>query len=238
MNNVVALDVVLPVYNEEKCLEIVLWELYREIQPKVPMRFIISEDGSTDRTKAILYDLRHKLPIELLTGARRMGYSQAMIQALKKTTAPYVLCIDSDGQYNPKDFWKLWNRRTQSSVVIGNRKRRVDSALRIFLSRLFYLSFYSLFTKGVHDPSCSFILMRSRVPEKLTPILGLTNEGFWWEFMARVKQYGFTVTECVVRHRARRDGVTKVYAMARLPSIAWRHMLAMIHIAQSGPKDR
>lgn len=230
MNNAIALDVVLPVYNEEKSLETVLWELYREIYPKVPMRFIISEDGSTDRSKVILRALRHKLPITLLTHPTRRGYSYAMKHGLQKARAPYVLCIDSDGQYDPKDFWKLWNARQKYDIVVGYRKPRVDSWMRLLMSRVSYLCFRPFFPKNIHDPSCSFVLFRQEVAQVLHPVLGLTNQGFWWEFMVRAAQFKLRMSERVVRHRARFAGNTKIYSFVYLPKIVLRHVVAMVRV--------
>ena len=229
------LDVVLPVYNEEKSLKAVLLALYDEIHPKVSMRFIISEDGSTDRTLAILYDLCTILPMELLTHDSRMGYSSAMKRVFRKVQAPYVLCVDSDGQYDPKDFWKLWSARDKSDIVTGYRKHRVDSKLRLFLSRACYLCFRPFFPKNIHDPSCSFVLFRKEVAQALVPTLGLTNEGFWWEFMIRAKQHGLRVSEQAVHHRARFAGNTKIYTYLYIPGIVLRHIVAMFRTILSRP---
>ena len=229
------LDIVIPVHNEAEVIERVVTELYREIGKTLDVRFIISEDGSTDNTKDILKKLSLRIPMTLLINERRIKYSKALIRGLREVQSPFVFCIDSDGQYNAKDFWKLWEARQDADVVIGFRKHRADSLERLVMSRIFYYCFYSLLPKNIHDPSCSFILMRSEVPKKMMSKLGLTNEGFWWEFMARVRQFGFKASEHGISHKARVGGGTKVYTILHIPRIALSHVVAMIKIAFTKP---
>lgn len=231
MNKKIDVDIVMPVYNESEGIASVIQALYREIHPRLHTRFIISEDGSTDNTKEILWRVRRRIPMTLLTNTKRIGYSQGMLRGLRVVKAPFVLCVDSDGQYDPKDFWKLWNARMDSDVVIGYRKKRNDSFVRVVMSRMFYYCFRFLFPRDVHDPSCSYILFRKEVMQQLVPILGLTNEGFWWEFMARVKQHGFVVQERIIRHSMRKKGATKIYSFIHIPAIAVRHIVAMTRVA-------
>ncbi|MBP9813936.1 glycosyltransferase family 2 protein [Candidatus Woesebacteria bacterium] len=235
MKHPIELEIIMPVYNEEDGIASVILSISQEIGNRIRFRFVISEDGSTDKTRAILQKLSRKVPMILLTESERAGYSQGVLRALRVSRAPFVCCVDSDGQYDPKDIWKLWNARNKSDVVIGNRIMRRDSVFRVVMSRLFYYSFYFLFPKNIHDPSCSYILFRQEVARTLVNVLGLTNEGFWWEFMARVKQYGYSVREQRVSHFARQEGYTKIYSLVHLPKIVIQHVIAMVRVAKSRP---
>ena len=46
------LEVLLPVHNEAETIEATIREIYAEFSPKLRMRFIVSEDGSTGRHQA------------------------------------------------------------------------------------------------------------------------------------------------------------------------------------------
>lgn len=227
------LDIIMPIYNESASIKEVITRLFAEITIKLRIRFVLCEDGSIDQTKEILRRLQQTIPMKLITSNTRHGYSRALLSGMKSVTAPYVLCIDSDGQYSPKDFWKLWKVRENGDVVVGYRKRRSDPWPRKIMSQVFYFCFRSLFPKNIHDPSCSFVLMRRSILQQIVPTLGLTNEGFWWEFMARARQYGFIVHECEVEHKPRQSGKTKVYSAKDLPRIAYTHIIAMIQIGLS-----
>jgi len=156
------IQVILPVHNEEECIESVLTEIYSELSPRLAIEFIISEDGSQDRTKEILQDLSQRFPMQLILGENRKGYSQAVIDGLKTASSDYVFALDSDGQFSPKDFWKLYEKIGSCDVCIGWRKPRMDSFLRKSTSKFFKAIYQMLFHVPVHDPSCVFFTHKER----------------------------------------------------------------------------
>jgi hypothetical protein len=64
------------------------------------------------------------------------------------------------------------------------------------------------------------------------------QQGFWWEFVARVYRRGFSVREIPVHHRSRSAGRTQVYRLSRLPSIAYHHLAALFKIRSQTRKKR
>lgn len=224
------LEVLLPVHNEGESIEATLREIHAEISPRVRMRFLVCEDGSRDNTREVLQGLTRELPIDLHAGPERKGYSRAVRDGMRLMRAPWLLCLDSDGQCDPKDFWAFWETRDRSPVLAGHRVHRADTWLRRYQSRLF-LQFYRLFF-GVplHDPSCPFVLVRKDVVDRIAPEMGEMQQGYWWEFQARIHRRGYPILEIPVRHRLRRAGVTQVYHLRKLPGIGWRHFIALFRI--------
>lgn len=225
-----ALEVLLPVHNEAETIESTIREIYEVLSPRVAPRIIICEDGSVDDTKQVLRHLRQLFPIKLIMSDERKGYSRAVIDGMKSLEAEYLLCLDSDGQCDPKDFGKFWEGRGRQDVAIGRRVKRVDSLLRRVLSRTFYLVYQLFYRVPVHDPSCPFVLARKHVIESVVSELGEMNQGFWWEFTARVHRRGFSVREIPVNHRGRSAGKTQVYRLNRLPVIGYQHFVALFKI--------
>ena len=123
----------------------------------------------------------------------------------------------------------FWSVRTQSDVTIGWRVRRADSRLRKLMSRTFYRIYQLVYHVPAHDPSCPYVLMKKRVADQLVNEIGAMQQGFWWEFVARVHRYGFSIRELPVRHR-HRSGMTQVYRFRKLPGIGWRHFIALFNI--------
>ena len=224
------LEILLPVHNEAASIERTIREIYEIISPVVPFRFIICEDGSTDGTQDILTGLANTFSMTLFTGEARKGYSQAVVTGMRALTSPYLLCLDSDGQCDPKDFVRFWDTRRKSDVTIGWRVNRADTVLRRLMSRTFYRIYQSFYRTPVHDPSCPFILVRKSVVEKLVPELGVMQQGFWWEFVARAHRRRFSISELPVHHRLRSAGMTQVYKLRKLPGIGWRHFMALFRI--------
>jgi glycosyltransferase involved in cell wall biosynthesis len=223
-------QIVLPVHNEEKCIEAVVREIYDEISARVPVEFIICEDGSKDKTKEILQKLSHEIPMKLVMSYARKGYSQAIIDGFKEVTADYVLVIDSDGVYSPKDFWKFYEQKENYDIIIGWRKLRMDTTLRRLLSWGFKQVYQTLLYVPVHDPSCGFLLVKKNVIKAVLNDLGILNQGFEWEFVARVYGKGFNIKEIPVKHKERLAGTTKVYQMRNLTGIAISHVSGLFQI--------
>jgi len=101
------LEVLLPVHNEADSIEGTVRELYDKLSPQVLLRFLICEDGSVDNTKEILCRLSEAIPMRLILSKERKGYSRAVKDGMTALEAPYLLCLDSDGQCDPKDFAKF-----------------------------------------------------------------------------------------------------------------------------------
>ena len=91
------LEVLLPVHNEGECIRQVLDELHAEFSKQVNVRFIVSEDGSKDNTRDVLSEAAKSIPMQLIMGPERKGYSKAVMDGMALLEAPYILCLDSDG---------------------------------------------------------------------------------------------------------------------------------------------
>lgn len=225
-----ALEVLLPVHNEAESIEATVREIYEEISPQAAMRFIIAEDGSTDGTKAVLQRLATTYPMKLLMAEERKGYGPAVVDGMRESEAPYLLCLDSDGQCDPKDFGQFWDHRDDLDLLVGCRIHRRRSLGRKAASLAFYSLYRLILRVPVHDPSFCYILARRNVVERILPELGEMKEGFWWEFDARAFRRGFKVGELPVNHRDRLAGQTRVYRLSKLPGIGFRHCVAIFKI--------
>lgn len=224
------LDVLLPIHNEGESIAATVKEIYEELKPFVRVRFILCEDGSRDNTKQVLTELAMEVPAALFLSEGRKGYSRAVRDGMMQQEAPYLLCLDSDGQCDPKDVRKFWNVRDTADVLLGWRVDRADTWMRKTMSRTFYLAWKVLYRCSLHDPSCPFMLARREVIQELWPQMGAMQQGFWWEFTARAHRFGFSIRELPVHHRDRAAGVTQVYRLKKLPGIGYRHVVALFKI--------
>jgi glycosyltransferase involved in cell wall biosynthesis len=220
----------MPVHNEGGAIERTLREWYAELSPAVDLRFVIAEDGSRDNTKEVLRKLEHEFPMHLDLVEHRRGYAGAVVAGMRATNSPQVLVVDSDGQCDPKDFWRFWEKRENFDVIIGRRLNRRDPLARKLMSRCFGFLHRMLFHATVHDPSCPYLLIRRPVLDKLLPALGSLREGFWWEFVARASRAGVRFGELPVGHRDRAAGKTVVYRPSQIPDIAWRNGVGLLKI--------
>ena len=224
------LEVLLPIHNESESIAATIREIYEVLGPLVRVRFILCEDGSADNTQEVLNAIATEVPAKLFLSDTRKGYSRAVRDGMMQQEAPYLLCLDSDGQCDPRDFKKFWDIRDSADILIGWRVDRADTWMRKLMSRSFYHVWRVLYRCPIHDPSCPFVLARRAVIQELWPQMGAMQQGFWWEFTARAKRLGLSIGELPVHHRARAAGVTQVYSLKKLPGIGYRHGIALFKI--------
>jgi dolichol-phosphate mannosyltransferase len=220
-------EVLLPVHNEGASIEETLRGMQGELSGWAKVGFIVCEDGSKDNSKEVLRRLAAEMPLRLNLSDARKGYSKAMREGMMMVEADYLLCLDSDGQCDPKDFPKFWNHRESADVMIGWRQKRADTLMRRAFSRFFYLIYQAAFRTPVHDPSCPYVLFRREVAHQLAQDLGEMQEGFWWEFVACAHRRGYRIVEFPVNHQLRSAGKTQVYKWRKMPGIFFRHVAAI-----------
>jgi glycosyltransferase involved in cell wall biosynthesis len=224
------IQVVMPAHNEADCVESVITEIYEELAQRLRVEFIVCEDGSADGTKEILRDLSQRIPMRLIMGDERKGYSRALIDGLKASTADFVLCLESDGQYSPSDFWEFHRNREDYDISIGWRKPRMDTFARKLMSASFGCVFRALFCCPLHDPSCAFMLIKRQVIAGMIEEMGLLMEGFQREFIAHAQTEGLRIREIPVRHRHRRSGGTKAFPLTRIPRAAASNLAGLLRL--------
>ena len=228
------LSVILPVYNEKKIIEGVLKE-WTALLTKKNLRytFIICQDGSTDGTKELLSKIKKKNKIVLNQNKKRRGYGKAVIDGINAAKSKYILCIDSDGQCDPKDFIKFWKNKDTTDILIGWRKNRADETRRKIFSNSFKIMFFLLFPIKIHDPSAPFVLFRKKAILPYTKYLTYLQEGFWWGFIGACVKKGLTIKELTINHRKRISGQTQVYHINKIPSIALRNGIGLLKLRVS-----
>jgi len=224
------LQVILPVHNEAAGITATLEEWYAQLSPLASFQFIVAEDGSKDNTREVLQHLAARLPLLLNFSDKRRRYAGAMLAGMRQSVAPYVLAVDADGQFDPKDFLKFWQLRHDVPFLIGWRQTRADVWPRKLMSWTFKMFHHSLFATSLHDASCGYVLMTRATVLALLPHLGKVPEGFWLEVTAIAKKKGIPLAEIPINHRPRATGTTVVYKLWRLPAIAWRNAIGLLSI--------
>ena len=191
--------VLMPIHNEAETIEQCVAEFYNVVSPKMPLELVLSEDGSIDDTENVIERLSEKIPLKALLSTSRKGYAGGIKDGLKLVTAEYVLITDSDGQHDPRDFWKIWNLRSKYDIVSGWRKKRADSLYRRIMSQVFQLRIKSAFNlPNFMDITAPFKLMKTEVALQIAEECKFMSESFWNEFSVRAHISGFSIGEIPV----------------------------------------
>jgi len=221
--------VLMPIHNEAETIGESVTEFYNVISPKTPLELVLSEDGSTDNTKKVIEKLSETIPLKAILSTSRKGYAGGIKGGLKLVKANYVLITDSDGQQDPRDFWKLWNLRMKYDIVSGWRKKRADALYRKIMSKIFQWRIKSAFNlPNLLDITAPFKLMKTEVAIEIAEKCKYMSESFWNEFSVRAHVSGFSIGETVVAHRSRADkSATRVYKPWKIPKIAIAQLRAI-----------
>jgi len=136
----VSLSVVIPVYNEEAGLAKLFARLYPALDAlKTPYEVIFVNDGSRDRSAALLREQYQKRPdvtrVVLLNG--NFGQHMAVLAGFERVRGERIVTLDADLQNPPEEIAKLLAQMDAGHDYVGGvRTDRQDSALRRWLSRL------------------------------------------------------------------------------------------------------
>ena len=116
------IDVIIPCYNEENTIEIIILESIKHLSSKD--KLIVVDDGSTDKSNIIIRKLENKFSnINLIKHEKNFGKGAAIQTALKRVQNEIVIIQDSDLEYNPSEYKKLINPllKLKADVVYGSR---------------------------------------------------------------------------------------------------------------------
>ena len=228
------LQILIPAHNEEFSIKEILINIDRVLKKKkIKYSFIICEDGSTDQTVSILNKLKKKLRLNIISKKKKQGYSNAIINGIKKVKSKYLMILDSDGQCDFNEIIKFWRNKDRADIINGNRNPRKDFLYRRFYSKLALIIYRLFFNVKLKDPSFAFILMKKRVYKSLCNFTPLMKDGFFWEFNARALKKKFSFYEINIRHKKRKHGNTKIFHFYQLPKITINNFLGLIKLRLS-----
>ncbi|MFN8019851.1 MAG: glycosyltransferase [Acidimicrobiales bacterium] len=224
-------DLVVPFHQEATTAAATIAEWRAEAERLgVPLRILACEDGSTDGTADVLRALASSGEVEPLIGTERKGYSRAVVDGIRATSAAIVCCVDGDGQCDPNDLGRLLDAPDDLVVVVGARVPRRDPWVRRAMSTSVRLLVRVLHGVDLPDPSCPYVLGDGDTVRRAAGADPVLPQGYWWEFHIRLRHAGVRVGWVPVVHRERLDGETRVYRASKLPGIAWHHLLGLVRL--------
>ncbi|MFQ5898667.1 MAG: glycosyltransferase family 2 protein [Candidatus Methylomirabilia bacterium] len=205
-------SVVIPFYNEEENIR----PMHRgvsEALEKVEGEYevIAVDDGSTDRTLALLEEVHHEDPRwTILTLRRNFGQTAALTAGFDYARGEVIVTLDGDLQNDPGDIPRLLELINESDVVSGWRAERQDPFLtRRLPSRLANKLISAVTGVNLHDYGCTLKAYRREV------IDNLKLYGEMHRFIPAVaSRMGISIAEVEVRHHLRRAGSSK-YGFSR-----------------------
>lgn len=171
------LGIVIPVYNEESCIEKVIQDWGKTLERlNINFKIMVVNDGSTDQTAQILDRLNKEHPELIVIHQENGGHGSAVktgyIEAVSRDF-DFIFQTDSDDQFTPEDFSKFWERRNESPAIFGHRKSRKDPIHRKVISFYLRKTLFDFFGVNIPDANIPYRLFQGRFLKKalacLTP---------------------------------------------------------------------
>lgn len=208
------LSVIVPVYNEEQSLSILVEKLMVVLRG-LPNRFeiVLVNDGSQDGSLALLRSLSQVHPeIKVVDFRRNYGQTAALMAGIDHASNDIVVMIDADLQNDPADIPRLLAKLDEGyDVVSGWRKERKDSELkRNWVSRIANRFISRVSGVKLHDYGCTLKVYRRSM------VSGVRLYGEMHRFIPIYAEWqGARITELPVAHHARQFGASN-YGLERI----------------------
>lgn len=204
----VFLSLVAPAYNEDASIEAVIrgWQEVLSNQD-YSTEIVICNDGSTDRTVEILEGLKSEYPnLRVVHSSRNKGYGDALSRAIQASRGDYVVTIDSDGQFDLRDYPRLLDMCMTCGyeAVTGYRMGKKDTFIRVLADRFLNLIMRLFFGMRFNDTNCALKVFRGDL------IRGIEIEARSYptptEIMIKIDDLGVRMGEIGIQHRERMAG--------------------------------
>jgi dolichol-phosphate mannosyltransferase len=211
------LSVVIPARDEEGCISATVEHLDLELNLRsIPHEIIVVDDGSTDRTWAILTELQQKRPaLRPLRNEGQHGFGRAVtrgLDAMRGDAAIIMMADESDDFNDAAHYWEKLNEGYD--CVFGSRFMRgggtIDYPLpKLLLNRLANFFIAAMFRLQFNDTTNAFKAYRRTVIEGCRPLIS-PHFNLTIELPLKAVVRGYTWTVVPITWRNRRTGVAKL----------------------------
>ncbi|MBI2866441.1 MAG: glycosyltransferase family 2 protein [Chloroflexi bacterium] len=216
-------DVVIPVYNEEKDLPTRVPQLWGYLQEHLlcPWNVVIADNGSTDSTLEIARNIAKRYQRVTYIRLEQKGRGRALRRAWLESSADILAYMDVDLSTGLEALQPLISAIEQEGfdIAIGSRlapgAQIKRSFKREFTSRAYNLLIRAMFpTVTFRDAQCGFKALSQRAARELLPLVCNTNWFFDTELLLLAHRKGYRIKEIPVTWKEDPDSRVKVLRTA------------------------
>lgn len=202
-------SIVIPLFNEDESLT----ELYQWIKRVVDenslsYEIVFVDDGSKDKSWSVIEALTSEdSNVKAIKFQRNYGKSAALQVGFQAASGDVVITMDADLQDSPDEIPELYRMVMVEDfdVVSGWKKKRHDPITKTLPTKLYNWAARRITGIYLHDFNCGLKAY------KLSVVKSIELYGDMHRYIPALAKYaGFNqIGEKVVRHQARKYGVTK-----------------------------
>ena len=200
----VQISVVIPVYNEEANLEVLMSRLMPVMKNlEKSFEIILIDDGSRDHSLALLKEFASNPFVRVVELTRNYGQHAAIMAGFSIVRGDIVVTMDADLQNPPEEIPNLISVMEKGNYdVVGTiRKGRKDSFLRIFPSKIVNMVARKITRVSMRDWGCMLRAYSRPVVERM---IACHEQATFIPALATV--FAKRVTEIEVAHEERFGG--------------------------------
>ena len=170
------ISIIVPCFNEEESLQLFYAEMEKiKFQLNDHFEYIFINDGSKDRTLAILRELNQKNnSVRYLSFSRNFGKEAALYAGLKHATGDLVTVMDADLQDPPELLltMKSMLEKNPDLDCVGTRRTTRDGEppIRSFFAKMFYKLINKISQVEMVDGARDFRLMRRQMVDAILDV--------------------------------------------------------------------
>lgn len=206
-------SIVLPVYNEEHILPTTIGEIVQVISSQeLEWEAVMVDDGSTDDSAAVLRQMATRYPqkIKVVSHPYNKGNGAAIKTGIKHAEGDIIICMDVDGQHDPRDILKMLPFLEDYDLVVGTRLFKKDGTWYRNLANRFYNWLASSLTGfKIRDLTSGFRIFRAEVVKKFYHLFPQRFSYPTTSTLALLKG-GYNIKYIPINIRPRQAGASKI----------------------------
>ena len=219
----IGISVVVPVFNEEESLPLLVAPL-EDVLNRLdrPYEVIFVDDGSLDRSWKILNEMVRDHPsVRALRLKENRGSSTALVAGVGEARGGWIVTLDSDLQNDPADIPKLLKYLDRYDMVAGWRQKRKDPWLKRISTKIANAVRNRLSGETINDSVCPLRAFKKECFRDIPRFNGMHR------FLPTLmKMGGYRVIEVPVSHHPRRFGKSKYNIRNRI----WRSFVDLLGV--------
>ena len=224
---------IIPARNEAGCIASTVEHVHLELRLQaIEHEIVVVDDGSTDRTWAILEELRGRLAVLRPIGNDGpRGFGRAVIRGLDAATGDAVAIVMADESDDCRDAVRYWEKLNEGwECVFGSRFLPGGGVidypwLKLRLNRLANLFIRVLFGIPLNDTTNAFKAYRRVVIDGCRPLIS-PHFNLTVELPLKAIVRGFSWTTIPVTWRNRRTGEAKL----KLREMGSRYLFIILYV--------